>query len=149
MTEDDSIQVRGDRNAIADELGSVNFNYDEIDRGNPLAAIINEDEVGEAYREASRRQLDFLRRVIMAIQDYRGDKAFAIDCACLALGFHALARAKTQEELAQRHACTKANVNRAVNSIQFAIGIEPLPGQRCKEARGKFSEVRKQQLKPL
>lgn len=145
--DDDNIQVRGDRNAIADSLGSVDFPYDEIDRGNPLAAIIGEDDV-DAYREASRRQMDFLRRVIMAVQDYRGDKVFALDCACLALGFHALARAKTQEELASRHNCTKANVNRTVNAIQFAVGIEPLPGQRSAESRRKFSEVRKQQLKP-
>ncbi len=139
--DDDGNQIYGDRNAMAGELASVDFPYDEID------GEIKEDV--DEYREAAKKQMDFLKRVFMVIQDYRGDKEFTLDCACLALGFLALARAKTQEEIAVRYKCTRANVSNVVNSIQSALGIDPLPWQRNKDIRRKFSDTRKGQLKKL
>lgn len=124
----------------AAELATVDFDY---------AAIDGEESVdaAEAYRQAAREALDFYRRVFMCLQDYRGDKAFANDCAMLALGWNDLARAKTQEELSRRHKCERANVARMVNKIQALVGIPPMAGQRCMAARAKFSQARKQQLK--
>ena len=144
---DDSIQVRGDRNALAEEMASVDFDYDAADRGNPLAAVVHEDDFS-AYRDAARKSMDFYRRVFMVIQDFRGDKAFANDCAMLALGWFDLARARTQQELANRHMCERANVNRLVNKFQALLDITPLIGQRTETSRAKFSEARKKQLKP-
>lgn len=144
--DDDSIQVRGDRNALAEEMASVDFDYDAIDRGNPLAAVLHEDD--GAYREAARQSMDFYRRVFMVIQDFRGDKSFANDCAMLALGWFDLARARTQQELAVRYKCERANVNRLVNKFQALLSITPCIGQRTETSRAKFSEARKKQLKP-
>ena len=125
---------------------AVNFDYDEIDRGNPLAAIIHEPD-SEAFRVAAVESKDFFRRLWMVVQDYRGDKALANDCAMFAVGWFDLARAHSQEEIAVRHQCERANVNRLVIKIQKLLGIPPMIGQRCDSARRKFSAIRKQQLK--
>lgn len=138
MSDDDKIQVKHDRNAMVETMQSVDFPYDEIDGVEPEQ---------DAFREAAHKSLDFIRKLIMAMQDYRGDKAFALDCACLALGFHDLCRSKTQTELAARHACHKANVAQCVKHIQFALSVEPMPGQHSKETRDKQSAKRKEQLK--
>ena len=119
---------------------STEFPYHELD------GAASNDEAAEIFRQAARTSLDFYRRVFMSIQDYRGDKAFALDCAMLALGWHDLARAYTQMEIANRHGDTRANANRLVLKIQKAVGVPPLPGQRSEKSRQKFSEERKQQL---
>lgn len=123
------------------ELATVDFPFHELDDEQAI-------EAAAIFRQAAAASMDFYRRLFMSIQDYRGDKAFAIDCAMLALGWHDLARAFTQQEIARRHKCDKANVNRLVNKIQTLVGVPPLNGQRSNQAREKFSSIRKQQLKP-
>jgi hypothetical protein len=120
---------------------STDFPYNEIDGAPP------QDEAAEAFRQAARAAMDFYRRVFMSIQDYRGDKAMAMDCAMLALGWCDLAKAHTQEEVARRHKCERATINRLVIKMQNMVGVPPLPGQRGAASRQKFSNVRKQQLK--
>ena len=127
---------------------SVDFNYDEVDRGNPLAAVISEADEN-AFRIAAIESRDFYMKIFMAIQDYRGDKAFAFDCACFALGWLDLARAKTQDDIAKRHKCERANVNRLIVKIQSRVKIPPTVGQRAEDVRNKFSQIRKGQLKKI
>lgn len=141
MIEDhDGIQFR-DRNAMAEELAKVDFPYESIDKEPTV------EEAAEIFREAARTAMDFYRTVFMRIVDFKGDKNFALDCAMLALGWYDLARAYTQEDIAKRYKCERANVNRLVNKIQKNVGIPPMDGQRGQSAREKFSTARKKQLK--
>lgn len=100
------------------------------------------------WQEAGGRTLQFLDGIFAIILDFRGSKAFAVDCACLAMGrAHLLGPHNTQVLLAQKWNCTKENVRKLVDKFQELNGIMPMPGQREKEGRENMSRRRKEQLK--
>lgn len=103
--------------------------------------------IDDAFSSAYLVAFNFYKGIFQRIKRYRGDKAFAFDCAMLALGWEDLAKAKTQEDIAKRYNCGRANVAREVKSIQCAENIPPMAGQRNEAARAKFSQARKLQLK--
>ena len=64
----------------------------------------------------------------------------------LALGFKLVAGAQSPAELARKCGFDKWTVTKCVNEFIDKLKLEPLPGQRDKEARKKMEEARKRQL---
>ncbi len=103
-------------------------------------------ESGSEGHVAAVKAQRFYRNLMMAIKSYKGPRAFAMDCACLALGWKDILGCQTQIELAKKWKCTKANVEKCVGHIQQICGIPETVEQRDEAARGKMSRARKGQL---
>ena len=100
------------------------------------------------WAEARSSTLQFLDGIFAVIQDFRGAKGFAVDCACLAMGrTHLLGAHNTQVLLAKKWNCSKENVRKLVDKFQELNGIMPMPGQRAEAGRENMSRQRKGQLK--
>lgn len=105
-------------------------------------------EVGSEGHAAAVKAQRFYRDLMMAVKSYKGPRAFALDCACLALGWRDILGCQTQIELAKKWKCTKANVEKCVGNIQEQCGIPETVEQRDEAARRRMSQRRKKQLKP-
>lgn len=104
-------------------------------------------ECGSEGHAAAVKAQRFYRALMLAVKAYRGPRAFALDCACLALGWKDILGCQTQIELAKKWKCTKANVEKCVGNIQKQCGIPETVEQRDEAARRKMSWRRKGQLK--
>lgn len=116
---------------------------------NPLteiASIATEIVRGNPYRQAAIQAKDFFKRSAMEILSF-GPQTIEFECWVFACGWtDLLPGIKTATDLAKKWNCTDANIGKIVNRIQSHLDIPPMPGQRCDEARKKFSDVRKGQL---
>jgi hypothetical protein len=117
--------------------------YEWFDENMPLRQ-------GEGGGSDSRGE-HFWRRFMISVFSYQGPRAFALECAILALGtatrqsvWYDIIGCKNQVELSERWKVTKADVNKCVRSFQKTLN---LPGERSDESKITMSEVRNGQLK--
>src|SRR6185312_17473923 len=137
-----AVWVDGERSvASAEDAGGFAMQFAERWRGGfrsmdeALAAIAEVQEQlllqngseGHAAAVVAQR---FYRNLMLAVKAYKGPRAFALDCACLALGWTDILGLKTQQELADKWRCEKANVNKCMKHIQDMCGIPPTAEQR-------------------
>ncbi len=122
----------------------------------PLDAIMDDEDALAAdstaqrlsdYREAAEKATDFFRRLVMSVMAFKGNKAFALDCACLALNWTDIIGCDSQVKLADRWKCKKENVRKLMAHIQKLTGAPPTPNQRSEDGRKKMSNKRRGQLK--
>ena len=102
-------------------------------------------ECGSEGHAAAVKAQRFYRNLMLAVKSYKGPRAFALDCACLALGWKDILGCNTQIELAKKWKVTKANVEKCVGNIQELCGIPETVEQRDEAAR-RMSVKRKGQL---
>lgn len=122
---------------------------DDIDRGNPLAAILEDETPVNEYREVASRALDFFMNCARIIKEYKGDRGFAFDCWLLAMGWYPILGVPDQTALAAKWRCKKANVSKLVKKIQGEgfLNLPPAPGQRSLAGCQTMKQSRKEQLK--
>ena len=122
---------------------------DEMDRGNPLAAIIDDQTPVNIFREVASRAHDFFMNGARIVKEYKGDRGFAFDCWMLALGWYPILGVRDQTELAAKWRCKKANVSKLVKKIQSDgfLNLPPAPGQRSLAGCKTMKQSRKEQLK--
>lgn len=132
-------------NEEPDEITSL----DEIDRGNPLAAVMDEDEPGNSeYRDEAIAclngfELRFARQLVRL-------RFLATDCLLFANHYGHLIGCYSQTDIVKRHKgdpSAKANVNKWVKSFQRQIRLPDLVGQRDATGRRNIYKARKSQLK--
>ena len=121
---------------------------DDCDRGNPLAAILDDPEPVNEFREASVRALAFFKSCALVLKEYKGDRDFAVDCWCLAMGWFDVIGVDDQTRLAARWKCKKANVSKLVKKMQGCgrLNLPPTPGQRSADGCKNMAITRKKQL---
>lgn len=98
---------------------------------------------------------DFRQRIVTGLCtliNYKGDMHMASRCLAFALGLKDVAGGNTAVEVAQTcsnalRRIKKQTVNKCILMFQARMGINPLPGQRDHQAREKFSEARRAQLR--
>lgn len=139
---------------------------DECDRGNPLAAILDDPEPVNHYREAAVDLYDFMVRCFVELAEAKGNKEFTLDCLLLALGFtHMIKPCRDphskksipvvdQATLAKKWGggglgMTKANVSKMVKKFQALIIIPPSYGQRSLDGCKNMTAVAKLGLKKI
>lgn len=119
----------------------LNDDGESFDRGNPLAAEI--EEVPNLYREASLKANRFYTKGIAYIYPAKENFRFVFECWLLAMEMYDVLGVDDDVKLATRWVCTKANVNKVVKQIQRRIGKE---GRRSKAGCKNMSNKRKEQL---
>ena len=100
-----------------------------------------------AYREAATYFVGVLDGVLTFMK-VAENKPLAVDCLAAAFGRHHITGADSQEQIGRNNGVGKADVSREIKRIQKRFGssikgIEPMPGQRSKQACDKFSKTRK------
>lgn len=113
--------------------------------------VINEqntDPEHKAVRDAALEQIEkFTRKFVRFLVKLR---ALPTDCLLFATGFGYMIGCYSQKEIVQRHGGgpeTKANVNKYIKSIQREMGMDPVIGQRDKEACRNMKASREKQLR--
>lgn len=146
----------GERTVAAQEdagafITSWQERYGFKDADHAVEALVEAQEYfravnGTDAHAAAVQALKFYRNWAMAVLSYKGPGLFALDCACYAVGWRDITGCQTQQQLADKWHCTKANVEKCVGAIQQICGIPKMVGQRSEEACGKMSKARKGQL---
>lgn len=154
-----AVWADGERTVMAAEdsggfITSWAERYGFKDLGAAMEAVVEVQErllveCGSEGHAAAVKAQRFYRNLMMAIKSYKGPRAFAMDCACLALGWKDILGCQTQIDLAKKWKCTKQNVEKCVGHIQQACGIPETLEQRDESARVKMSRARKGQLKQV
>ena len=104
-------------------------------------------------QERDRQVVDWFERAMHILRAYQSHQSKACElqmsfrCMMLALGFSLVAGADGPAELARKCKVTKACLDKCLNHFIAQLQLDPLPGQRKKEAREAMSAARKSQLK--
>lgn len=129
----------------------------------PALALVAIGEIEEyliqkgmsADRIASLQAFEFLKKVIMTNMQFHGKPAMIRDITAFALRMEHLIPPlsngkpiQSQQDLADRWRCKKANIAKTLKWLQERCGIPPRPDQRTEDARAAMAASRKNQLKP-
>lgn len=103
---------------------ATDFPYDEVDRGNPLAAEL---ERPDAYREAALNWQKFDDRqdgILVSL------KILQVDCLLFVKQKFSLIGTDDQVELARRYNCKKQNVSKYVRAYQRQLNLSDLASRK-------------------
>jgi hypothetical protein len=129
----------------------VDFDFDSLDRGNPLVAELTEAaNPNKQYREASKFFLEELSRIISFVAAYEHPR-FAVYVIADAMGMVQITGNRTMDEIGAALGVTKAAVSKCVKQVQRRFGktiegIRPKIGQKSEQACRTYSENRKRKL---
>lgn len=101
-------------------------------------------------RVADLLAMDFMKKVFMAMIQFKGSTRMINEIALYALGQEHLIPAqpaiRSQQDLAVRWKCKKANIAKNLKWLQEICGIPERPDQRNSEAREAMERSRRRQL---
>jgi hypothetical protein len=116
-----------------------------------IEPIMDEDDAAKReLREASMETMDFFKRGVRLLVQYKGNQTLALHAFCLAHGWGDLIECESAVDVAQKLFADrkkKAAVTKAVKLFQDALGIPPMSGQRSQRGREGMAAARKKQLK--
>lgn len=128
----------------------VEFDYAEIDRGNPLTAVLEDSVPNKEYRECAEKFLAVIGQVVSFIVAYEHPRFAGYAVAC-AFGLTPITGGRSMEQIGDELGVDKAAVSKVTKKLQRSFGstiegIAPMLGQKSPEACKKYAKSRKRNL---
>lgn len=122
---------------------------DNYDRGNPLAAEIDEsaeNTTREQIHESRMRIQEFYHRAFRHLAIKKGVRCLSFDCCLIAIGQGKMIGLYSATEAAKLYHVTPAAATECIDDFQKLLKVPPGPGQRGEKGRKKMIQARNSQL---
>lgn len=122
---------------------------DNYDRGNPLAAEIDEsaeNTVREQIHESRMTIQEFYLRAFRHLAIKKRVRCLDFDCLLIAIGQGKIIGIYSATDVAKLYFVTKAAATECIDDFQKLLKVPPGPGQRGEKGRKKMIQARNSQL---